>query len=412
MRGFLLLLSLLVLSACAVYEQRQAPGASTAQVLRTVVVRAEVPLGTQAPIYLSGNIAALGPWNAAGLAMTGTGRERVASLKIPEGTAFEFKITLGTWEREALGPSGMVMANHRQLVEGDQNIKVVVTDFKKEVKVYIQDGQGSGVKGTLLYWLDVSSKYLAHPRHVSVWLPPGYQAQTSKRYRVVYMSDGQNLFDPRIANTGQDWGVDEAMTRLTDAGEIEPAIVVAAWSSPSRGVEYSPWHDAEKYARFLIDELMPRVNSEFRTLRGPENTFHMGSSMGGLLSFYLTTHHPKVFGGCGCISTHFPLSEAMAAKYFSGATQSKSPDQTPYIEHDIANGVLLPKGVRMWLDHGTQGLDASYAPSHESVRQWLLRQGFIENQDFVMRAFEGADHNEASWRARLDLPLRFLLGRR
>ena len=101
----------------------------------------------------------------------------------------------------------------------------------------------------------------------------------------------------------------------------------------------------------------------------------------------------------------------MAAKYFSGAAQSESPDQTPYIEHDIANGVVLPKGVRMWFDHGTQGLDASYAPSHESVRAWLLAQGFIENQDFVIRKFEGADHNEAAWRARLDLPLRFLLGR-
>ena len=411
MRVFFMLVWLLLSSACAVHEQRGTASASKFQVLRTVVVHAEVPESTVAPVYLTGNIPALGPWNAAGQVMTGAGRERVASLKIPEGTAFEFKITLGTWEREALGPSGMVMANHQQLITGDQDIKVSVTDFKKDVKVYIQDWQGSGVKGTLVYWLDVKSKYLAHPRHVSIWLPPGYVADATKQYRVIYMSDGQNLFDPRIANTGVDWGVDEAMTRLSDAGEIEPAIVVAAWSSPSRGVEYSPWHDAEKYARFLMDELMPRVDSEFRTLRGPENTFHMGSSMGGLLSFYLITHHPDVFGACGCISTHFPLSEAMAAKYFSGAAQSELPDQTPYIEYDIANGVALPKGVRMWFDHGTRGLDASYTPSHASVRAWLLKQGFIENQDFVMRTFEGADHNEASWRARLDLPLRFLLGR-
>jgi len=72
----------------------------------------------------------------------------------------------------------------------------------------------------------------------------------------------------------------------------------------------------------------------------------------------------------------------------------------------------LPKGVRMWFDHGTEGLDASYSPSHASVRKWLLAQGFIEDQGFVMRTIEGADHNEASWRARLDQPLRFLLGRR
>ena len=78
----------------------------------------------------------------------------------------------------------------------------------------------------------------------------------------------------------------------------------------------------------------------------------------------------------------------------------------------MARGFLVPKAVRMWFDHGTEGLDASYAPSHEKVRQWLLAQGFVEDQDFVTRTFPGADHNEASWRARLDQPLRFLLGGR
>ena len=412
MRRLLLLTVLLALTACAVRKQPSTLNALKNEVLRTVVVRAEVPESTAAPVYLSGNIAALGPWNAAGQLMSASGRERFASIKIPDGTLFEFKITLGTWDREALGPSGMVMANQRQLISGNQEIKVAVSDFKKDVKAYIQDWQGSGVKGTLVYWQDVTSKYLAHPRHVSIWLPPNYQEQTSRRYRVLYMSDGQNLFDPRIANTGVDWGVDEAMMRLSDAGEIEPAIVVGVWSSASRGVEYSPWHDGEKYAHFLIDELMPRVNREFRTLTGPQNTFHMGSSMGGLLSFYLISHHADVFGACGCMSTHFPLSEAVAAQYFSGAKQSKSPDTTPYIERDIARGFLVPKGVRMWFDHGTEGLDASYAPSHEKVRQWLLAQGFVEDQDFVIRTFPGAEHNEASWRARLDQPLRFLLGRR
>ncbi len=411
MREFFLWVWLLAFTACALHKE---PSASALNdlVLRTVVVRAEVPESTAAPVYLSGNIAALGPWNAAGQLMSASGRERVASIKIPDGTLFEFKITLGTWDREALGPSGMVMANQRQLISGNQEIKVAVSDFKKDVKAYIQDWQGSGVKGTLVYWQDVTSKYLAHPRHVSIWLPPNYQEQTSRRYRVLYMSDGQNLFDPRIANTGVDWGVDEAMMRLSDAGEIEPAIVVGVWSSASRGVEYSPWHDGEKYAHFLIDELMPRVNREFRTLTGPQNTFHMGSSMGGLLSFYLISHHADVFGACGCMSTHFPLSEAVAAQYFSGAKQSESPDTTPYIERDMARGFLVPKGVRMWFDHGTEGLDASYAPSYEKVRQWLLAQGFVEDQDFVIRTFPGAEHNEASWRARLDQPLRFLLGGR
>ena len=180
MRGFFRLAGLLAFSACAEHEHRSVD-ASKYPVMRTLVVRAEVPEGTPAPAYLTGNIASLGPWNAAGLAMAGTGRERVASVNIPNGTLFEFKITLGSWDREALGPSGMVMANHKQLIERDQEVEIAVTDFKKPVKDYIQDWQGSAVQGTLVYWLDVPSKYLAHPRHVSIWLPPGYQAQTSTR---------------------------------------------------------------------------------------------------------------------------------------------------------------------------------------------------------------------------------------
>ena len=113
------------------------------------------------------------------------------------------------------------------------------------------------------------------------------------------MSDGQNLFDPRIANTGVDWGVDEAIMALASAGKIDPPIVVGVWSSSKRLQEYSPWHSAPAYARFLVEELMPRVNAEFRTRTGPKNTVHMGSSMGGLFSFYLVTNHPRVFGDCG-----------------------------------------------------------------------------------------------------------------
>jgi predicted alpha/beta superfamily hydrolase len=385
-------------------------GQSDSSALRTVVVRAAVPDGLTTAVYLTGNIPELGPWNPAALVMQGSGRERSATLKIPNGTAFEFKLTLGSWDREALAASGMVMANQKALIRADQEIQVNVVDFKKDSAAYLHDWRASGVLGTLVYWRDVSSKNLAYARNVSIWLPPDYQSQSSKRYRVIYMSDGQNLFDPRIANTGVDWGVDEAMMRLSDAAAIEPAIVVAAWSSPARGLEYSPWHDAPKYARFLIEELMPRINSEFRTQSGPKNTFHMGSSMGGLLSFYLITHHPEVFGACGCLSTHFPLSEAIAAKYFPGAPV-KTADTTPYIECDIANGLRLPKGLRMWFDYGTVGLDASYGPSHAHVRQWLLAQGYVENQDFVMRTIAGADHNESAWRARLDAPLRFLLER-
>jgi glycosidase len=268
------------------------------------------------------------------------------------------------------------------------------------------------VGGRLVYWTDVQSAFLGPRRHVEIWLPPGYDSSASTRYPVLYMHDGQNLFDPRIANTGVDWGVDEAVVRLVKRGAIPPLIVVGVWSTAARGPEYSPWHGAPDYARFLVEELIPRVNREFRTLTGPDNTAVMGSSMGGLLSFYLVTHYPDVFGACGCLSTHFPLSEVVVGQVFPGMATSGARDTTPYIIRDIEAGLQVPRGKRYWFDYGTLGLDSAYAPTHQAVRAWLLRQGLVEGRDFVIHPYPGATHNEASWRARLEDPLTFLFGAR
>ncbi|HSR14618.1 MAG TPA: alpha/beta hydrolase-fold protein, partial [Gemmatimonadales bacterium] len=226
----------------------------------TVTIRAHVPDGTGA-LYLAGSLPQLGPWRPDGAAMAGEGRERVVQIVVPAGTGFEYKFTLGSWDREALGYAGVVPPNHRAVITTDT---VLVHD--------IADWKGSGVRGRLVYWTDVSSAVLGPDRHVEIWLPPGYDEAPAARYPVLYVHDGQNLFDPRIANTGTDWGVDEAVTRLVDRGVIPPVIVVGVWSTGARGREYSPWHDAGRYARFLIEELMPRVNREFRTLTGPAST--------------------------------------------------------------------------------------------------------------------------------------------
>jgi predicted alpha/beta superfamily hydrolase len=377
----------------------------------TAIIHVRVPDGT-GTVYLAGSLPQLGPWRPDGLAMTGEGRERTARVTAPPGTTFEYKFTLGSWDREALGLSGAVPPNNRLVLERDTVVEHMVAAFKKDPRDYIADWKGSGVLGRLVYWTDVRSAYLRLTRHVEIWLPPGYDSSSTRRYPVLYMSDGQNLFDPRIANTGVDWGVDEAVVRLVRRGVIPPIIVVGVWNTADRGPEYSPWQRAPEYARFLINELMPRVNREFRTLTGPGHTAVMGSSMGGLLSFYLVAHHPDAFGACGCLSTHFPLSEAMVTRVFPGAVASNEPDTTPYILRDIAAGLTVPKGTRYWFDYGTRGLDSTYGPTHEAVRSWLLTQGLVEGRDFVVRRFEGATHNEASWRERLEDPLQFLFGRR
>jgi pimeloyl-ACP methyl ester carboxylesterase len=376
----------------------------------TATIRVRVPDST-ATVYLAGSLPQLGPWHPDGLVTTGTGRERTVRVTAPPGTAFEYKFTLGSWDREALTSSGTVPINYRIILDRDTVVVNEVAGFKRDPLDYIADWRGSGVKGRLVYWTDVASRFLGPQRHVEIWLPPGYDDSPTTRYPVLYMHDGKNLFDPRLANTGVDWGVDEAVVDLVSKGVIPPIIVVGVWSTAARAREYSPWHDAPAYARFLIEELMPRVNREFRTRTGPANTAVMGSSMGGLLSYYLVTYHPEVFGACGCMSTHFPLSEAVAAQVL-GIPAAGIPDTTPYIIRDIRSGLRVPRGVRYWFDYGTLSTDSTYGPTHAAVRTWLLGQGLVEGRDFVVRRYEGASHYEAAWRARLKDPLTFLFGRR
>jgi S-formylglutathione hydrolase FrmB len=375
-----------------------------------VTLRVRVPDGT-GTVYLTGNLPELGPWHADGLALPGTGRERSAQLSVPAGTALEYRFSLGSWERLEMGYAGADAPSHRVLVEQDTVVELEIPEFKRDPRDYIADWRNSGVLGRLVYWTDVHSAFLARSRHVEIWLPPGYDDQPATRYPVLYMQDGQNLFDPRITFGGVDWGVDEAVTRLIERGVIPPVIVVGVWNSADRFAEYSPWHGAARYARFLIEELMPRINAAFRTKTGPGNTAAMGSSMGGLMSFYLATHHPEVFGACGCLSSHFPLSEAWVAPFLHDSTAPAHPDTVPYIVHDIAAGLRAPAGARYWFDYGGVGLDSTYGPTHAAVRAWLLAQGRIEGRDFVVRSYPGASHSETAWRARLDDPLTFLFGR-
>ncbi len=396
-------------------SESSAPEATTEEVteavtdstLRTVTITVTVP--EDAPtVYLSGNLPELGPWHPAGLEMSGESTQRTATLSVPHGFSLRYKVTAGSWEREGLGPSGTLMPEFTADIDGDKELTAEIAGFRVDPALLIDDWQGAGAKGELVYWKDVASEFLTETRHVVTLLPPGYDATDDKRYKVIYMHDGQNLFDPRLSYTNVDWGVDEAMQRGVEAGDYEPAIIVGVWNSAARVKEYSPWHDAPQYARFLIEELMPRVESEFNVKTGPDNTFVMGSSMGGLLSFYLVKNHPDVFGACGCVSTHFTMSAQMV-EWFMGRDPSTA-DPTTFIEKDIAAGATMPSGMRLFFDYGTEGIDAEYEPPHAAVKAWLLEQGYTEGVDLKMKKFEGADHSESAWRERVGEQLAWMLG--
>jgi predicted alpha/beta superfamily hydrolase len=269
---------------------------------------------------------------------------------------------------------------------------------------------GPGITGHLERFEAFPSNHVA-PRNVDVWLPPGYEKNPDKRYPVLYMHDGQNVFDPATSYTKIDWGVDEAMTRLIQTGQAREAIVVGIWNTPRRMHEYMPAKaiegasfilnlgdapmspsdlSSDAYLRFLAKELKPFVDARYRTLTGPQDTSVMGSSMGGLISAYAVAEYPDVFGGAGCVSTHWPAGQGIMIDY-------------------LAKELPPPGRHRWYFDYGSAGIDVPYAPYQHRVDALMRSSGHAAGKDWISRSFVGADHNEAAWRERVEVPLTFLL---
>lgn len=260
-------------------------------------------------------------------------------------------------------------------------------------------------------------------RNVTVWLPPGYE-KGDGRYAVLYMHDGQNIFEPGTSYGGQEWGVDEALAKLMADGTVRDTIVVGIWNTPKRYLEYFPEEAfrrlpaemqtafvqtaggkplSDAYLTFLVTELKPFIDAKYRTRPDRENTTIMGSSMGGLISTYALTRHPEVFGAAGAVSTHWPMAH---------------PEQLPAEQREMLFGAMLsvvadglkPAKGRIYFDFGTLNLDSYYEPLQIRVDAAMAANGFTRDKDWVTRKFEGGDHNEASWRERVHIPLTFLLG--
>jgi hypothetical protein len=219
-------LKLALLLAAAAPTVAPTAGAGQPVLCCKATIRVRVPAGTGV-VFLSGSLPELGPWRADAVRMSGTGLERTAYVTVPPGTAFEYKFTLGAWNREALTATGTVPPNYQLRVHRDTAVTQRVAGFKPDPRIYIADWRGSGVLGRLVYWTDVQSAFLGPSRHVEVWLPPGYDSAAATRYPVLYMHDGQNLFDPRIANTGVDW----AWTRQPCVWPLRASSRRSSWSA-------------------------------------------------------------------------------------------------------------------------------------------------------------------------------------
>jgi predicted alpha/beta superfamily hydrolase len=248
------------------------------------------------------------------------------------------------------------------------------------------------------------SRHLPGDRDIVVYLPPGYEASPESRYPVLYMHDGQNLFDAETAFLGQEWRADETADELIEAGEIEPLIMVGIYNTGAKRIdEYTPTRassgeqggQAHLYSAMIIDEVKPFIDAEYRTLEGPNNTALGGSSLGGLATLYIGLIHPEVFGKLAVLSP--------SVWWNHGAILS--------IIHDMA--IREPR-ASIWLDIGTNegNHPARIVRDARLLRDLLVRKGWQKGVDLAYFEDPGAFHSESAWAARLPDVLRFLFGNR
>ena len=251
--------------------------------------------------------------------------------------------------------------------------------------------------GTVEVHDEFRSDVLAGPRRVWVYLPPGYRREPQRRYPVLYLQDGQNVFDGATAFiAGHEWEVDEAAQRLIDEGRVEPLIVVAIDNAGARRLlEYTPTRDARvgggggiaTYARMLLGELKPWVDARYRTRPERETTGIGGSSLGGLAALSIGLGHPEVFGRIAALSVSAWWDEALIVR--------------------TVDALPARPDTRIWLDIGSRE-DAGAVEEVRRLRDALVRKGWREGGEFHYAELAGATHDESAWAKRMPDVLAFL----
>ena len=240
------------------------------------------------------------------------------------------------------------------------------------------------------------SRFLRNQRDLVVYLPPGYDDQPERQFPVLYLHDGQNLFDGATSFIpGMDWHVGQTADYFIAEGRVAPLIIVGIYNAGKQRLgEYTPTRapklgggSANRYAKFLLEEVQPMVKRNYRVLAGAENTGIGGSSLGGLVSLYLGLRQPQIFGKIAALSPSVWWNRRVILRFAESAPV-----------HPLA---------RIWLDIGTRE-GPRIVDDVERFRDILLHKGWQLGRDLAYQRVEGAEHNEAAWAARVGPFLEFL----
>jgi predicted alpha/beta superfamily hydrolase len=249
--------------------------------------------------------------------------------------------------------------------------------------------------GHLVKHQQFASKFLAKKRDLVVYVPGIYNKRPDLHFPVLYLGDGQNLFDPETSFIkDMYWHVGEAADRSIATNAIQPLIIVGIYNTDKRLNEYTPTRDkklgggrADRYGRMLVEELKPFIESKYRTLGRAENTGLGGSSLGGLVTVYLGMKYPQIFGKLAILSPSVWWNKRAILDYVAGAK--------------------LPSRPRIWLDVGTKE-DGSTVANVTALHDILVKKGWHDGSDMHFQVFQGAQHNEDAWAQRVGPFLQFL----
>lgn len=335
-------------------------------------------------VFLAGDHPRLGLWRPDSIALEGQPDGSWSrTFAFHAGVRLEYKITRGSWQTEAVNAGGVVPPNSVLEVTNDTTVIIEVAGWKD-----LQETVEGQITGTVVYHRAMTGEGL-RPRDVIVWLPPGYANAPQQRYPVLYLHDGQNVFDPRTSFLGVDWRADEVADSLIAAGAMTEIIMVAVNNTADRREEYSASEKGRAYARFLIEKLKPFIDATYRTLPEARNTAVMGSSMGGLISFLLAWNHPEVFGQAACLSPAFTPPHDSAVRL---------------VEKDDGPN----KRIRLYLDNGGVALDSVLQTGCENMLRALQNKGFRIGENLYWFHDRQAEHSERAWARRVWRPLLFM----
>lgn len=328
-------------------------------------------------VYISGNHKNLGVWNPGNVPLERHDDDVwTISMKFIIGEELEYKFTLGTWLNEAINEDGTVPENNFLKVSADTVVYSVIFKWKEKT-AFNSDGQ---ITGKVDYIRDLTYPGL-EPRDVIIWLPPSYDSLQTKTYPVLYMHDGQNVFDPSTSAFNVDWQLDETADSLIKAEEIKEIIIVGIYNTLNRYAEYSPNDTGYLYMEFIIEELKPMIDKNYRTKPDREYTATGGASMGGLISLMLAWEHSEIFSMAAC------LSPAFLYRNFNYVNKV-----------DEYDGDKKP--IKLYIDNGGIALENVIQPGIDLMLETLHNKGFEQGKDLLWFKDENAVHSESAWAER------------